>query len=310
MTELHPASDLTPPLLPDREELLRVQRRRLRHAASRVRVEAAADVCALGVDAIPLLRDALNDSHPEVRIAGIGSLQRIGTPQAVDGLSAGLNDEQLAVRLSAANALTTPGLGPAVDALCEALKHRDRSTLTAAAQALGAVGDPRAVPHLLEAHRRCFLGRSARGQLVLGLLVAAAFVLLLAAFLWGSIAAKAGGAFGCINIFLRGAAVYFNKRKEQSLVAAAISDALLRIAESSSAPEIHRIVPELRSVTRDRLQHTRETRAAAREAADRIEALTARLQQLPVASGTTEAPADDLLPRPASAPAAPARLIQ
>jgi hypothetical protein len=285
-----------------------LQRGRLRHAASHVRADAATQLRALGEPAIPALRDALKDSHPNVRLAAIASLQQLAAPQAVHALITALDDGDPEVCANAVAGLSARGGEVAEDALCLALEHRDRNTHIAAAQALGVIGGPRVVPHLLAAHRRCFLGRSARGQLFLGLGILAAVSLTFFAFTWGTYTAKMFGLTSSGQFIIRGGIAYFHKRQEQSRVAAAISDALLQIAERSSAPEIHRIVPELRMVSRDRLQHSRETRAAARNAADRIEALTASLQQLPLASSAAEAPAAAQLPCPSSAPVQAARL--
>jgi len=307
MTELCAETELLPPIIEDREERLRVQRRRLQHPSSRVRTEAATELSALGADALPALQDALNDSHVDVRVAAVGSLERIGTSQAVEVLATALDDGEWEVRSNAAAALTDLDAAPSVNALCIALKHKDGATRIAAAKALGALGDARAISALLEAYRRCFVSGSAGRQFLLGLMVAAALVLCTAAFLWGTFAGKVGGLVGCLNIFVQIGNAYFRKRQEHSQVAAAISEALLRIAERSADPEIHRIVPELRAVTHDRLQHTRETRTAARKTADRIETLTARLQTLPVASHPAESPLDATLPRPAGDPALEAR---
>jgi hypothetical protein len=298
MTVLQPQNDPTH-LLAEQEELLRVQKRRLAHPSCSVRADAASRLAPMGICVVPVLSEALTDRHVDVRLAAISSLRQIGNTSAIDALATALDDEDMEVRSLAATTIASLGGVSTMGPLCEALQHRDRNTRMVAAQALGTLGDARAVPHLLEAHRRCFIGRSARGQLLLGLTVAAAVALTFIGFLWGTFAAKMGGMMGCIHIFIRVGTLYFQKRKEQSEVAAAISNALLQIAENTLAPEVHRIVPELRTVMQDRLQHSKEARAAAREAADRIEKLTGQLQDLPLAAAPAEVPAQNTLPRPA-----------
>jgi hypothetical protein len=254
--------------------------------------------------ATPPLREQLRHQNPAVRTNAIAALGRLRTPDAVDVLCSALADQESEVRMEAADTLAKLRAPVAVDALCNALKHRDRYTRIAAAEALGAIGDPRAVPRLLEAHRRCFTGGSARGQLNLGLALAGGIALTFVAYLLGVARLEIGVGVAAFPLLFHGSVIYAQRRRTQGAVASAISAALLRIAEGTSAPEIHRIVPELRALVRDHVQQTPETRLVAQTTADRIEALTARLQQLPVTAVPAGTPEEQILPRPAAAPSA------
>lgn len=99
------------------------------------------------------------------------------------------------------------------------------------------------------------------------------------------------------NCFIQLAVHYFGGRRKRSKVACAITEALVKIAESNPRPELHRLVRDLRATAADRLQQEKETRNASLRAADRIEALTAAVHDLPV---PTHSPAADQasLPRP------------
>jgi hypothetical protein len=126
-------------------------------------------------------------------------------------------------------------------------------------------------------------------------------LLLLMLLIWGTAAAKAGGAFGCSNLFLHIPKAYLRERRKQSKVACAITEALVLIAERNPRPEMHQLVPELRAVAGDRVQHEQATRDASRRAAERIEALTAAVHNLPVVAATPRAD-PSTLPQPAEAP--------
>src|SRR4028118_46108 len=75
----------------------------------------------------------------------------------------------------------------AVEPLCVALLDRDPTVIIAAAESLGHLGDERAVQPLTEALRDSFIGRSGRKQLVIGVLVLVAAILLVVFFLASAI---------------------------------------------------------------------------------------------------------------------------
>jgi HEAT repeat protein len=59
----------------------------------------------------------------------------------------------------------------AVEPLCLALQDKDLNVRAAVAESLGHIGDERAVQPLIEALRKCFLGRSVYWQFIVGFLV-------------------------------------------------------------------------------------------------------------------------------------------
>ena len=205
-------------------------------------------------------------------------------------------------RLHAATALRD--YGPcALEPLFQALKDPDARVRVAAAESLGYIGDERAVQPLAEALRAGFVGRSARRQLMIGLLVLAGGVLLPVAFVWGTIALKfgAGGIGVLIGHLARRLLQYYKQRRAQSRVSQKIAEALARIAERSPTPELRTVLPDLNDMAADLVQQERGARTASRQAAARIESLTERLKSLPMPAAGP-GPATDALPVPASAP--------
>jgi hypothetical protein len=93
---------------------------------------------------------------------------------------------------------------------------------------------------------------------------------------------------GLSNCIIQLAVHYFGARRKRSKVACAVTEALVKIAEANPRPELHRLVRDLRATAGDRLQQEKETRAASLRAADRIEALTATLRDLPMPAATPE----------------------
>lgn len=192
----------------------------------------------------------------------------------------------------------------AVEPLCTALSDRSQDVRVAAAESLGCIGDPAAVQPLMEALRATFVGHSARRQLMMGFLVAAAAVTLVLGFIWGSIALKTGGmAYLFFQGFGRVFKKYFEKRHSRSRECAAISDALGDIAERNPTPAMRAVLPELKLVAADVLQQAAATRAVSQDAARRIETLTEKLKDLPVPAAAGPAADQASLPRPAEAPA-------
>jgi HEAT repeat protein len=190
-----------------------------------------------------------------------------------------------------------------LEPLCGLLRDKDLDVRTAAAESLGHIGDQRAIQPLTEALRDCFVGKSARGQLVVGVLVLSVTLTLMAGLAWGSFALQIGGAVGAgMNAILQVAHAYYRRRQSSSKVCQAITDALAQIAERNPTPVLRSVLSDLKAVAADVLQQHKDTRAASRQAAERIESLTEQLKDLPVAAFAPE-PDGTALPRPADAPA-------
>ena len=216
--------------------------------------------------------------------------------KAVEPLCLTLSSSSRPERAIAAESLGHIGDARAVETLCAALGDKDLNVRLAAAEALGRIGDERAVQPLLKAMQTCFVGQSARKQLVVGLVVIPLFVV--AGFM-GLAAVGAAGAFGGLGSFIYH---YYNGRRQISKFCQAIATALSQIAERNPSPELRVILPDLKAIAADVLQQDRQTRAASRQAAQRIEALTEQLKNLPLPAS---APPPDAatLPRIADAPA-------
>ncbi len=167
--------------------------------------------------------------------------------------------------------------------LRKALQGTDDPMRLAAAEVLGSVGDDRAIEPLLNALKSNCLARSAQRQRVLGLLLLVATLGIIAGgVVWGITALKYGG-FATIPFHLiSGLARYYDSRKKRSALNGAIVAALAEIASRHPTPEIRRVLPELHALSADALQQKASFRATTREAATRIEALTAAQQGLPL----------------------------
>jgi hypothetical protein len=283
-----------------RAEIVRLSRK-LQNHSPRVRERAVEQLVEFGLEAVPALREALFLRDPESQIAAARGLGRLRSRGAVQALIGTLASGNASVRAAAAHALGEIGDREAVAPLHALLRDTDLSTRAEAATALGNLGREESIPALMDAYRVCFLGRSARKQRWIGALVAGALLGMLGLMIWGTFAAKVGGFFGFTNVFSQVPAIYIRARRAQSKVACAITEALVRIAERNPRPEMHQLVPELRAVAGDRVQHEPATRDASRRAADRIEALTAAVHNLPVAAATPRMD-PSTLPQPAEAP--------
>ncbi|MCS6859530.1 MAG: HEAT repeat domain-containing protein [Abditibacteriales bacterium] len=228
-----------------------------------------------------------------------------------------------AQRRHAAQALRDHGAA-AVEPLCHALRDKDLNVRVAAAESLGVIGDERAVQALIEALHAVFIWRSPQLQTMSGLLLLPGFLmlsvvaLLLAAtgvagvqmlileqigqFPSAGAAATLGMIFGalsgCVILVMRD--IIYGKIRRQNLLCHTIIMSLMRIGEKRPLPELRNILPDLRAIARDVLRHGEGTRAIARQAARRIEALTEQLKNLPLPAA---APAPDAatLPRVADA---------
>jgi len=174
--------------------------------------------------------------------------------------------------------------GVAVPPLCAALMDRDERVRIAAAAGLAEVGDGRAIQPLVDALRACTVLGSARARRWLAI----AIVVLLTAFLarWLVIAPTSPviGNLLCVlfvGMFWR---LCVGDQRDRSAACAAISEAIGKVAERHSGPDLHRVLPDLWAVSCDHLLQGRAARIAAREAASRIECLTANRRELPLAA--------------------------
>lgn len=241
-----------------------------------------------------------------------------------EGLDAALRHHNPLRRKRAAANLAAFGTR-AVEPLCAALQDTDRSVRDAAANSLGVIGDVRAVGPLIDALRDAFAWRRPWVQFIAGLalvgvaIVAEVFVVLalVVVFLillgltwlsidWGSGAGlegiwSVGGSAlkGTFNLFRIGD--FFHYRRRQNEYCETIAKALVRIAERSPSPQLRDALPDLGAVAGDFIQQDSRTRETARAVAQRIEALTAKLRNLPAPAHAPEADVS-ALPRAATVP--------
>lgn len=203
-------------------------------------------------------------------------------------------------RLAAVTDLAETAGPRALEPLCQALKDSDLEVRTAAARELGRLRDRRAIEPLMEAFRTSVVGgkaaRQASGVLWIGLAWLFGFAVLLAAMVLAPI--SYGAYYGGFMLLAAAILRYVGSRREQSRFQAAVSTALAEIAEHQAAPEIHTLVAEFRVLSADPFQQERGARQACREAANRIEAATARYRELPVVA-ETPGTAESQLPLPA-----------
>lgn len=194
----------------------------------------------------------------------------------------------------------------AINALTQALRDPNLDVQIAAARELGKLHDPRAIEPLTKAFRRAISGGTARIQRRYGIAVA---LIWLCALAWlCTILITNQRALTFIGLMVAcsvgpAAMNYFVKRRERSRLQAAIGEALAEIVEHQAAPQVHRLAHELRELSRDVIQQEKAARETCLDAADRIEAATARQRDLPVAA-SGPSPGPETLPRPAG-PAAP-----
>ncbi|MGV3719724.1 MAG: HEAT repeat domain-containing protein [Actinomycetota bacterium] len=229
--------------------------RRLNHGVPRYRRRAVMELCEHGVRSVPLLSRALLDS-------------------------------ELSVREMAAEALGRTGLPEALTPLCDALKSSDLPTRAAAARALGELGDERALSSLVDTLRACFIRGSGRAQRRLGLAVAPVLACCAALNFW--IIVSGAGELKALFLALFFAAtgwnVYAGKRRAHNAVCADVADAIAKLGACHPSPHLRSLAPELRAVAGDVVLHDRAARRSARDAAARIEALTADCSRLPLAA--------------------------
>lgn len=207
-----------------------------------------------------------------------GLPEAVDRPAEVESLSELLASAPLNERLAAAQRLPEFGAS-ASEPLCFALKDRDIRVRTAAATGLAQVGDGRAIRPLADALKACFVRRSGLVNLLTGIGVFVAGTLLVI----GSIVTLDPLAIS--TLFSGGSMVeLLSARERRSDLVRAITDALVRIGERDPNPELRQALPDLRLVAVDVIQHVGRTRSGSRDAVRRIEELTERLHNLPIAS--------------------------
>ncbi|HTE21007.1 MAG TPA: HEAT repeat domain-containing protein [Armatimonadota bacterium] len=216
-----------------------------------------------------------------------------------------LRDGPVNTRVETATALGDCGVW-AVEPLCLALQDREPAVRIAAAESLGHLGDQRAVQPLTGALRACFLHRSGWKQLVMGPVVLVGGTLLFVFCLL--LCLLCGGGSTVLADIPRDVWKHFRDRRSQGRLVQAITGALVLIAERHPTPELRSALPDLKAMATDVLQQEPGTRAASRDAAHRINALTEKLKSLPVPA-STPAPDAAALPRPAGAPTADAETL-
>jgi HEAT repeat protein len=102
------------------------------------------------------LREALHDTHENVRVRAVTELVKTGDPRIVPDLVDALHDQSAAVREAVAVALARLGNRTVVPALKQALKNRDEDPWVRLrlAEAVAGLGDPEGLPALLDLARR------------------------------------------------------------------------------------------------------------------------------------------------------------
>jgi hypothetical protein len=186
--------------------------------------------------------------------------------------------------------------GPeAVPALCEALKDPDPSVRAAVAESLAKIGDARAIAPLTQALKRCFDTGSASRQRLLGILMAVVVCIVLGFAFVGTIKSWTAGGFVTIWLFgTKRIQELLDSRRKRGPQIVALTNAIDRIASRDPAPELRSLLPELQSVASDAIYQSPATRAATREVADRIAALTERIKSMPVAASAPEVETEQL----------------
>lgn len=182
-----------------------------------------------------------------------------------------------------------------LDPLYNALKDSEEPVRSAAAESLGLIGDERSVKPLVEALRAGFPGKSARRNRIGGLLLAITLPLVVVGAVAVLIATKGEGAG---DMLVNGLTFGPGSGHFKSHNTRVIAQALTKIAERTPTPELRDALPDLQEIVADPIQQDKRSRAASRAAARKIQALTAKLDALPVTATTPEL-TGSTLPRPA-----------
>lgn len=220
----------------------------------------------------------------------------------LEELAAALQGKEREAAVAAARKL--PELGPAaIEPLLGALKSQDDEVVLAAAEALGEVGDERAVRPLLDTLRACYPGRSPRRQRIVGVLAAVLFPITI---VLGIVVLIASGGSGLGDLFgnLVNTSTPDKPGRDVDRFGQLISTALGKIAERRPTPELRAALPHLREITADSLQQKKRTRALTRKTARRIDVLTRKLDQIPLAAAAP-LPDPTALPRVTTIPEEP-----
>jgi len=121
------------------------------------------ELAALGEPAVPALVAELGSQDEAVREGAAETLEKIGSPRAVEGLVAALSDESSRVRSSVVDALGAIGDSRAVPRLIGMISDANDAVASSAVDALGEIGDARAVEPLRAALARA-TGRVAKAS--------------------------------------------------------------------------------------------------------------------------------------------------
>jgi hypothetical protein len=120
----------------------------LRHEDWQRRLAAVQEL-SRATDSVPLLIDALGDSHPQVRRLAAAALGASGSAMAVEPLCGVLlNDPSPGVRRTAGDALSDIGDPNAQPAVCRALSDSNKLVRWRAARFLSDIGTKEALPQL------------------------------------------------------------------------------------------------------------------------------------------------------------------
>lgn len=227
--------------------------RQLQNPTPRTRCEAVRRLAAFGTLALEPLQRAVVDLEVEVQLAALQSLREIGGPGAVSLLMQAVRSDNAAVRL-------------------------------AAAEGLGELGGEEALEPLKSAYLHCYLGRSPQREQwifpLMTLLCVAGSLFLFRAVVsgkfhdWGSVFPAVYGPLYWLVVYW----VVMRSRRN----ARAIMGALLKVAERSPRAKLDALLPDLRVAAASRWMSDPGAREAARQAAERLRALSAALSDLPV----------------------------
>jgi len=224
-------------------------RRQLRSPDVRVRCRAVEGLAASGPEAEPLLQRALVDTSFEVRASALEAASGRCEFQTQESLLKLLDNPYADIR-------------------------------EYAARNLGEVGDERALIPLMVAYRRCFPGGVPRKARILGPVLVISQCLCAAMTVWQ----WTSGDFSARDLFSFGFMVFWARSGLQTRGESwrGVLQAIMQVAERNPRPELHRLLPDLQTLATDRILIHPEAREIARTAAERIVAMTATIQDLPL----------------------------
>jgi hypothetical protein len=181
-----------------------------------------------------------------------------------------------------------------VGAIAERLSHPDLQVRIKAAQSLGEIGDPAAIPKLQHALRQSYLQRSVWRHALAGWALTTLIVLASAALFLLAVIVCRGAPTADHKDYTRFGDWLIGLRRDQEPFVCACITALSRIAERDATPSSRAIVPFLQGIAVDPLHHSFYTRTSALRAAERIEAVTAQIKQIPLPSTPPSTPVAEL----------------